>query len=86
MNEEKVQESLLRFVSVRTRERYPETRRIAAEAVRELARTRLEEHPEVLETYRRNRRQGEQEALRVAHALAEELAGRKAEVPETGKT
>lgn len=71
-----VKASLVRFVAVRARERYPESRRMLPGPVRALARSRIEEHPEVLESYRKNRRRGEQEALPIAHALAGELAGR----------
>lgn len=71
-----VKESLVKFVAVRTWERYPETRRMAPGPLRALARSRLEEHPEVLEAYRKNRRRGEQDALPIVRALAEELAGR----------
>lgn len=71
-----VQERLVRFVAVRTRERYPETRRLSPGPVEALVRSRVEEHPELLDSYRKNRRRGEQEALSLASALAEELAGR----------
>ncbi len=74
-----VKESLVRFVAVRAWERNPETRRIAPGALRTLARGRVEEHPEVLEIYRKNRRQGEQQALPIARALAEEVTGRAPE-------
>jgi hypothetical protein len=71
-----VKESLVRFMAVRVRERYPETRRILPGPIRAIARSRVEEHPEVLEAYRKNRRRGEQEALPLVLALSEELAGR----------
>lgn len=71
-----VKESLVRFMAVRVRERYPETRRILPGPLRAIARSRIEEHPEVLEAYRKNRRRGEQEALPLVLALAEEMAGR----------
>lgn len=74
-----VKDSLVKFVAVRARELYPETRRMAPGPVRTLARNRVEEHPEVLESYRKNRRRGEQEALPLARALAEEMAGRAPE-------
>lgn len=77
-----VKESLVKFVAVRTWERYPETRRMAPGPLRAIARSRVEEHPEVLDAYRKNRRQGEQDAMVLARALAEELSGRAPE-PET---
>ncbi len=74
-----VKESLVKFVAVRTWERYPETRRMAPGPLRAIARSRVEEHPEVLEAYRKNRRHGEQDAMVLARALAEELSGRAPE-------
>ncbi|MBI4361742.1 MAG: hypothetical protein HY558_01060 [Euryarchaeota archaeon] len=73
---------LERFIASRLWERYPETRRMPWPEARRRARRLIEDNPELLENYTRNRRAGEQEAMGKVYLAADTLTHRiEAEAP-----